>query len=220
MTSGAIVFDLDGTLIDGYDAIEEALAHAMKTLGKEPPGRERVREMVGHGLEKLLEQAVGARQAEEGVRLFREYYPEVAISKSRLLPGVPEVLESLARAGYAMSLASNKPLRFSRLILESKNVAGYFCEFAGPDASHAPKPDPAMLRALMAAMGSTPGETICVGDMEVDVEFARAGGCRAIVVPTGSRSREFLETAGADLLIDDLSGLPGALALLSPRSVR
>lgn len=216
MIPGTIVFDLDGTLIDGYDAIEEALAHAMKALGKEPPGREQVREMVGHGLEKLLQQAVGPRLAPEGVRLFREYYPEVAIAKSRLLPGVADVLERLARAGYAMSLASNKPLRFSRLILESKNVAGYFREFAGPDASHAPKPDPSMLRALMAAMGSTPEATVCVGDMEVDVEFARAGGCRAIVVPTGSRSREFLETAGADLLIDDLADLPAALVRLAP----
>jgi phosphoglycolate phosphatase len=216
MKPGAIVFDLDGTLIDGYDAIEEALAHAMKSLGREPPGRGRVREMVGHGLEKLLEQAVGAGDAAEGVRLFREYYPDVAIEKSRLLPGVPEALESLAREGYAMCLASNKPLRFSRQILESKNVAAYFRGFAGPDAIHAPKPDPSMLRALMAEMGSTPEATVCVGDMEVDVEFARAGGCRAIVVPTGSRSREFLETAGADLLIGDLSELPGALALLSP----
>ena len=116
-----------------------------------------------------------------------------------------------------MCLASNKPLRFSRQILESKNVASYFRAFAGPDGIHAPKPDPSMLRALMAEMGSTAEETVCVGDMEVDVEFARAGGCRAIVVPTGSRSREFLETAGADLLIGDLSELSGALALLSPR---
>lgn len=216
MKPGAIVFDLDGTLIDGYDAIEEALAHAMKSLGREPLARGLVRQMVGHGLERLLEQAVGARDAAEGVRLFREYYPEVAVSGSRLLPGVPEALERLARAGYAMSLASNKPLRFSRMILESKHVAGYFCEFAGPDAAHAPKPDPSMLRVLMAAMGSSPEATVCVGDMEVDVEFARAGGCRAVVVPTGSRSREFLEAAGADRLIDSLADLPGALALLSP----
>lgn len=220
MKPGAIVFDLDGTLIDGYDAIEEALAHAVRALGKVPPGPGRVREMVGHGLEKLLEQAVGSEDAPEGVRLFREYYPEVAIEKSRLLPGVPEVLERLAREGYSMCLASNKPLRFSRLILESKNVAAYFRGFAGPDATHAPKPDPSMLRALMAEIGAAPDATVCVGDMEVDVEFARAGGCRAVVVPTGSRSRAFLEIAGADLLIDDLSELPAALALLPERSAR
>jgi phosphoglycolate phosphatase len=210
----AIVFDLDGTLIDGYDAIEEALANAMKALGFAPLGRERVKEMVGHGLEKLLEQAVGAKLAPEGVRLFREYYPLVAVEKSTLLPGVPAVLERLSRSGYSLSLASNKPLRFSRLILESNGVAGYFRAFAGPDATCAPKPDPAMLRALMAAMGSSPEATVCVGDMEVDVEFARAGGCRAIVLPTGSRSREYLAASAADLLLDELGELPGALESL------
>jgi phosphoglycolate phosphatase len=211
MRPRAIVFDLDGTLIDGYAAIEDALAHAMKALGFQAPGRERVKEMVGHGLERLLEQAVGEELAAEGVRLFREFYPKVAVEKSILLPGVPEVLGRLSRSGFSLSLASNKPLRFSRLILESKGVAGYFREFAGPDSTHAPKPDPAMLRALMAAMGSTPEVTVCIGDMEVDVEFARAGGCRAIVLPTGSRPREYLETSGADLLLDDLRELPEAI---------
>ena len=211
MRPRAVVFDLDGTLIDGYAAIEDALGHAMSALGFPSPGRERVKEMVGHGLEKLLEQAVGEELASEGVRLFREFYPKVAVEKSILLPGVPEVLRKLSRSGFSLALASNKPLRFSRLILESKGVAGYFREFAGPDPMHAPKPDPAMLHVLMAAMGSTPEVTVCIGDMEVDVEFARAGGCRAIVLPTGSRSRAYLESSGADLVLDDLRELPEAI---------
>lgn len=214
MRPRAVVFDLDGTLIDGYGAIEEALAHAMTSLGFPSLGREQVKEMVGHGLEKLLEKAVGAKLAPEGVRLFREFYPEVAVEKSHLLAGAAVVLEKLVRFGYVLSLASNKPLRFSRLILESKGVAGYFRDFAGPEPDRPPKPDPAMLYALMRAMGSTPETTICVGDMEVDVEFARAAGCRAIVLPTGSRSREFLETSGADFVLDDLEALPEALAKL------
>ncbi len=214
MRPRAVVFDLDGTLIDGYGAIEEALAHAMTSVGFPSLGREQVKEMVGHGLEKLLEKAVGAKLAPEGVRLFREFYPEVAVEKSHLLAGAAVVLEKLVRFGYVLSLASNKPLRFSRLILESKGVAGYFRDFAGPEPDRPPKPDPAMLYALMRAMGSTPETTICVGDMEVDVEFARAAGCRAIVLPTGSRSREFLETSGADLVLDDLEALPEALAKL------
>ncbi len=210
----AIVFDLDGTLIDGYDAIEDALTYAMTWLELPAPTREEVRTMVGHGLEKLLEQAVGPERAEEGVHLFRERFPHVAVPKSHLLPGVPELLENLRAAGYRLSLASNKPPEFSRRILEAKGVAGHFEAIAGPDAAHPPKPHPSMLRELMAVLEAAPRETVCVGDMEVDVEFARAGGCRAIVLPTGSRSREYLEAAGADLLIEGLSELPGALAKL------
>ena len=216
----AIVFDLDGTLIDGYDAIHAALAHALERLGVPVPGRARVREMVGHGLESLLEQAVGSAHAAEGVRLFRAFYPRVAVSGSRLLPGVKDALEALSAEGFALAVASNKPPLFSRMILEAKGVAERFAAIVGPDAAHPPKPNPAMLEPLFAAMASSPAETVCVGDMEVDVEFARAGGCRAVVVPTGSRSEAYLRRAGADALIASLAELPGVLGRFAADSPR
>jgi phosphoglycolate phosphatase len=215
LTIRAVVFDLDGTLIDGYDAIHDALRHALERLDRPVPDRARLREMVGHGLESLLEQAAGPAFAPEGVRLFREFYPAVAVSGSRLLPGVEAALALLEEAGLALSVASNKPPRFSRMILEAKGVADRFAAIVGPDATHPPKPDPAMLAPVLATMRSSPGETVCVGDMEVDVEFARAGGCRVVVVPTGSRSAEYLRGAGADAMIADLAELPGALATLT-----
>src|SRR5262249_38975023 len=146
-----------------------------------------VRSMVGHGLERLLEQAVGADRAAEGVRLFRERYPEVAVAKSHLLPGVREAVETLEARGHAMAVASNKPARFSRMILEATGIARHFRGVGGPDAATPAKPDPAMLVALMRAAGAAPDDTIVVGDMEVDFEFARAAGCRVVLVPGGSR---------------------------------
>jgi phosphoglycolate phosphatase len=210
----AIVFDLDGTLIDGYDAIHAALRFALERLGRPVPGRERVREMVGHGLDSLLEQAVGPALAPEGIRLFRDFYPRVAVEGSRLLPGVVEALDRLHAEGLALSVASNKPPRFSRMILEARGIAARFAAIVGPDDAHPPKPDPAMLSALLAGMRASAGGTVCVGDMEVDVEFARAGGCRVVVVPTGSRSAQYLSGVGADAMIANLSELPGALRRL------
>src|SRR5437899_1246972 len=109
MTQSFVVFDLDGTLIDGYAAIEDALGFAMERFGLEPLSRKQVRRLVGHGIEKLVEDAVGPRLAPEGVRLFRLRYPKVAVAKSRLLPEVPEVLARLSTSGYRMAVASNKP---------------------------------------------------------------------------------------------------------------
>lgn len=211
MTKSFVVFDLDGTLIDGYDAIGDALAYAMERLGVPALPPERVRVLVGHGLDRLLESAVGPERAAEGVRLFRERYPEVAVAKTRLLPGVREVVATLDALGYPMAVASNKPARFSRMILEANAVARYFLEIAGPDENTPTKPDPTMLRGLMRAAGASPGATVVVGDMEVDSEFGRAAGCRVVLVPGGSRSREDLESVYADALLDSLSDLPAWL---------
>lgn len=207
-----IVFDLDGTLIDGYDAIGEALAYAMERFGLRPLPQARVRVLVGHGIEKLLEAAVGDARAAEGVRLFRERYPQIAVEKSCLMPDVPEILEELAGRGHPMAVASNKPERFSRMILEACGVGRYFAEVAGPDGETPTKPDPTMLRRLMAAVGAAPGGTLVVGDMEVDAEFARAAGCRVVLVPSGSRTREELLGVDADALLERLSDLPAWLA--------
>jgi phosphoglycolate phosphatase len=212
MTPQFVVFDLDGTLIDGYAAIADALSYAMRRLGREELPLEGVRAMVGHGLERLMEKALGPDLVSDGVRLFRERYPEVAVEKTELMPGVPEVLAELDRCGHVLAVASNKPARFSRLILDAKGVADRFLVISGPDERIPPKPEPAMLRAMMGLARATPAETLVVGDMEIDAEMARAAGCRVVLVPGGSRSREELAEAGADALLGDLTELPAWIA--------
>src|SRR5262245_14046411 len=212
MPPAFLVFDLDGTLIDGYGAIGDALAYAMERLGEDAPAPERIRGMVGHGLERLLEDAVGPARAAEGVRLFRERYPLVAVEKSHLLPGVAETLEALTRLGHPMALASNKPAAFSRMILEAKGVAGRFRGIGGPDAATPAKPDATMLRRLMSEADATPATTVVVGDMEVDSEFARRAGWRVVPIPGGSRSREELSGVDADTLLDSIEQLPAWLS--------
>ncbi len=207
-----VVFDLDGTLIDGYAAIADALAYAMRRLGAPELPASEVRGMVGHGLERLLEKAVGADRAADGVRLFRERYPEVAVPKSHLLPGVAGVLEALEVRGHPMAVASNKPSAFSRMILEARGVAGRFRDVAGPDAATPAKPDPAMLVRLMEQAGASPLETAVVGDMEVDFEFARAAGCRVALIPGGSRTREELSRVRPDAFLDSIADVPSWLA--------
>lgn len=207
-----LIFDLDGTLIDGYAAIGEALSYAMERLGLPPPPEPRVRVMVGYGLERLLEQAVGPKLAPQGVLLFRERYPEVAVAGSHLLPGVAETLSVLRDSGYRMALASNKPARFSLLILEAKGVARCFFSIEGPDEATPAKPDPTMLRRILKKAGASASDAIVVGDMEVDAEFARAAGARVVLIPNGSRSREELSGVSADGHVDSFADLPEWLA--------
>jgi phosphoglycolate phosphatase len=184
----------------------------MTRLGVEALPPDRVRRMVGHGLDRLLAEAVGEASAAEGVRLFRQRYAEVALEHSHLLPDVAEVLGNLAGRGHAMALASNKPARFSRMILDAKGVGSHFLAVGGPDAETPAKPDPAMLRRLIADAGASPSKTVVVGDMEVDAEFARAAGCRIVLIPSGSRSREELSGVEADALLERIAELPEWLA--------
>ncbi len=207
-----IVFDLDGTLIDGYAGITDALGFAMKSLGHEPLPEEDVRVMVGEGLERLLEKAIGPDLVSRAVPLFRERYALVFEEKTALLPDVPAVLGALAAEGHAMSVASNKPAHFSRRILDAKGVLERFGAIAGPDATTPPKPDPTMLLRLMESFAAAARETVVVGDMEIDAEMAHAAGCRSVLVPGGSRSAGELLLVPADAHLRRLAELPDWIA--------
>lgn len=208
---GLVVFDLDGTLLDGYAAIGDALAHAMAHFGLTPPTPAALRGMVGEGLDRLLEKAVGADRAAEGLRIFRARYPDVAILLSELYPDVPAVLDELSRGGWRMAVASNKPAVFSRQILDAKGVARHFFEIAGPDASTPPKPDPRMLLDILRAAGVPARDAFVVGDMEIDAALARAAGCRVALVPGGSRSTDELASVDADVVLGAIRELPAWL---------
>jgi phosphoglycolate phosphatase len=213
-----IVFDLDGTLIDGYAGIADALGFAMEQLGLAPLPIEKVRGMVGEGLEKLLEKTVGSERAPRGVELFRERYAVVADEKTHLMTDVPDVLDRLARSGHRMAVASNKPANFSRRILEGKGVAARFLAIVGPGAGAPPKPHPAMILELLKRAGAAPDETVVVGDMEIDAETARAAGCRSVLVAGGSRSAAELAAVEAAAHLSRLSDLPDWLEKTSPAS--
>ncbi len=217
-----VVFDLDGTLIDSYEAITESLNAALVAEGLDPLGVEQVRGMVGLGLETLIARAMGEARVESGVRRFRERYDRICLARTSLLPEVAETLDALHRRGYRMAVASNKPSHFGWRLLEGLHVRRYLDTVLGPDVVSNKKPHPEMLQRAMQAMRVGSAETLYVGDMEIDVETARAAGVPVIVVPTGSRTLEDLERAGADGIITsfkDLLGLlPGPSAGSHPRS--
>jgi phosphoglycolate phosphatase len=168
--------------------------------------------MVGEGLERLIAKAIGPELVVEGVRLFRERYAEVADAKTRLMADVPEVLEEIGAAGHRMAVASNKPADFTRRILEAKGIAPWFTAVGGPAPDVPPKPHPEMLLRLIDASGTSARETVVVGDMEIDAEFARAAGCRVVLVPGGSRSEEELAAVPSDAQLARLAELPGWIA--------
>ena len=171
-----LVFDLDGTLVDSYSAITSSLNRAREAFSLPRLRQEEVRRHVGRGLESLVAELLGESRAEEGVRIFREHYAKVFADQTFLLPGVEEILRVLHRRGYRMAVASNKPARFGKAILEALGVMRYLDDVQGPDRTGRTKPHPAMIHLCLAAMDLPPEDAIYVGDMALDVESAARAG--------------------------------------------
>jgi phosphoglycolate phosphatase len=206
-----VVFDLDGTLIDSYAAITESLNHARDAFGLEPLDPGEVRRAVGHGLESLVAERVSEDRVEDAVRLFRERYAEIYAEKTVALPGVAAALRALHGAGLALSVASNKPERFSSAILRDLDLLRWIAFVAGPDTVGTTKPEPTMIRTCLERTALTPREALYVGDMVLDVETAARAGVSVVLVRGGSSTDVALSETG-QRTIDSVTRLPSLLA--------
>ncbi len=212
-TFGALIFDLDGTLVDSYEPIAESLNHVRTTLGLPPKPLEEVRREVGRGLDSLIRDNVGEDRVEEGIRLFRIRYRKVFREGTRLLPGVAGTLGELGRRGIPMTITSNKPAYFSHEIVESLGLGGLFLAVLGPEMVERPKPDPEMIHKAIECLARPASEVLYVGDMRIDIETCRRAGIAVCAIPSGSDTREALAGAHPDFLIERFEEL---LGLVSP----
>lgn len=206
----AVLFDLDGTLVDSYAALAEAVNFARRSYGLPELSTDHIRNFVGDGLERLLQRAFECETVPDGVReSFESRYDEICCAESRILDDVEATLRLLDDLGVAMAVCTNKPTGFSKKILDFLKLSPHFRAIVGPDLAGARKPDRQhVLRTLEEAGCSTDG-ALFVGDMPIDVEAARASGIAVAVVPTGSSSYEQLVDAHPDHMLSRFSDLVG-----------
>lgn len=213
----AVLFDLDGTLVDSYGPIAESLNHTLDHFGLPRRTLDEVRRLVGGGIHEVLRRSAGDSYVEEGVRIFRAHYTTIVLDGTEPLPGALELLEELDRRGYLLGVATNKPSAFARRILDHLEMSRHIRAFAGPDEAGCLKPDPAMLRLLADELGLAPPETVYLGDMPIDAETARTAGARSWLVTTGSATREQCLAARPDRLFERLDEALDLLPPLAPR---
>lgn len=220
-TPRAVLFDLDGTLIDSYDAITASVNEVRRTRGLATLTVESVRPMVGHGVEKLLKSAVEGTVLEVDLPIYKEHHFRACVEQTRELPGATRLVHGLGEIGIAAGICSNKPVAFTKRIVEALGWTGLFGAVCGPEDSARPKPDPDMLLAAGARLGVGPDKILYVGDMIVDIMAGRAAGCQVWVVATGSESPAALQEAGPDAAFANLLDLAAALGIAgSPLAVR
>ena len=203
----AVIFDLDGTLVDAYPGIHQSLNEMLRELQLPDVDLQTVKRRVGRGVVNLMQQSVPSEMVSRALELFRKSYDNTHLSGTFLLPEVREILEALRKRNISLGIASNKPADFTRNILKYLQIDEYFCCCSGPEGQIQPKPHPSMLQHMMHEMGVSPEETLYVGDMTLDSETAKNAGVRLALIGTGGHSKEELRESRPDYFLESLGDL-------------
>ena len=223
----AVIFDLDGTLVDSAGEIAAALNRTLEELGLAGLEQGAVEALIGRGVRSLVERALqlsggGALiEPDAAVERFEAHYAQTVGTDARLFDGVMPGLRRLAEAGIAMSVVTNKPRFFTEMLLDRLEVTPLMQGVIAGDDGIRRKPHGDMLVAACARMGSAPGESLMLGDSDNDVLAARAAGCPVWCVPYGYNEGRAPETLACDRLvktIDEAARLIGGTRGERPRA--
>jgi len=209
----ALIFDLDGTLIDSKLDLALAVNAALAEMGRGPLPHEQIFSYVGNGAPTLISRALGEGAGEEdclrGLDFFIKYYSVHKLDHTVLYPGVRETLEALS--DMPMAVLTNKPVGASRGILKGLGVANHFRYVYGGNSFERKKPDPMGVETILRDFGAAPAQSMVVGDSEIDVLTARNAGTWVCGVTYGFGSHRFDEYP-PDILLDRLIDLLPHLA--------
>lgn len=211
----AVIFDLDGTLIDSAPDIHAAANKVFAIKGLEPFPFAVVRSFIGNGVGVLVSRLLAARGLDSDgplhallVREFISIYEE-AYDLTKLYPGVAEMLTDLHNAGHPMGICTNKPELPARSTLRHFGLDGHFGVVIGGDSLAERKPHPAPLLAALTNLHTS--RAIFVGDSEVDAETAQAAHV-PLALFTGGYRKAAPEAFGARVVFDHHSALPRLLS--------
>ena len=218
----AIIWDLDGTLVDSAPDLATALNTLLNEQGQHGHTVESVRPMIGAGVAKLIERgfrATGAPLDEAGrdelVPRFMEIYTACATDETRLIPQAREILNHFYHAGFRQGLCTNKPHGVTMQILNALDIAGFFGSVVGGDSTSEKKPHALPLQTCMEQLNVCPSVSIMIGDSAADVGAARAAGVPVILVPDGYTGVP-AASLGADYVTDSLADLPERIIAQRP----
>lgn len=213
----AIVFDLDGTLLNTLEDLTDSTNYALRVCGFPERTIEEVRRFVGNGIQKLIERAVPANTAEEKITecftLFCEHYKQNMENKTAEYDGISDLLAALYAAGYKMAIVTNKA-DFAAQVLCGKLFGKYVKTVVGSVDDRPNKPAPDGVFYALEQMGVTKEEAVFVGDSEVDILTAQNAEIDAIGVLWGFRDIADLEAVGVKITVKTTKELENLLLSL------
>ncbi len=202
MSIHAVIFDLDGTLVDTLDDITGAINRALTRAGLPPISREQCRRRVGWGLRELARRSL-PEDSRDPERLdaiaadFESAYRKDPVAESRPYAGIPALLDSIRDATIKTAVLSNKPDELVHAVVDALFGRNRFGYVLGGTSDHPRKPDPATTTMILDTLGVSAEKTLFVGDSEIDIATARNAGCIPVGVSWGYRDVELLRASGA-----------------------
>lgn len=201
-----VIFDLDGTLVNAYRAVAESVNYTLKALGLPLRSYDEIRRSVGGGDYKLMAHFVGEELALKAIALYRPHHGKALAGRGnvKLLPGVLGTLKYLKSHDYKLAIASNRPTKFTRIILKELDILKFFDVVLCADRAPKPKPYPDILWSIIKRLKASKAETIYVGDMDIDINCARRAKVRVVTVATGSCTAQELKDLKPWAFIDKM----------------
>lgn len=201
MRFDAVIFDLDGTLIDSLEDMWDSVNRVLAVNGYPLRELDEIRRFIGNGAKKLIERSLPAGTSAQEVRrvldIYREEYQRHLLVKTHPYSGIPELLKSLKKAGMKLAVLSNKPHDATTAICE--DLFPGILDLSWGDRPGVPrKPDPTALLMAMETLGVKSSRVAYVGDSETDIRTAKNAGLYAVGVAWGFRGRAVLEAEQAD----------------------
>lgn len=184
----AVLFDLDGVLVETFDAWMEVVEACRERRGDPRLGREAILRAWGQGLDADCRDFFPGLTPDELARLYEEEFA-LHLDRVRPIPGAPELLDALRKAGVRRAVVTNSPVALAHGILRSARLADAIEHVVGGDEVPAGKPDPAMLRRALAHLGVPAEAAVMIGDTTNDIEAAHAAGVFSIGYRLGGDAR-------------------------------
>jgi len=206
-----VTFDLDGTLLDSIHSITESFNHMFQTLGYPAMNFHQVARKTGISLKDFVRSFLRPDEAEAGIKIFRDHYDTIYLHKTRVIPGVLEVLQALDGT-VVKGIVTNKRGRYARILAKHFSLDGHMLHILGAEDGFKAKPSPEMFDVFIERSGIARENTIYVGDAPVDIEAAINAGIDAYVIANPIFSAEELALHCPRRILTDIRELPVAMS--------
>lgn len=210
-----VIFDLDGTLVDAYSGVASSLNYALTQLKYERIDDDTIKRTVGWGDRHLIAAFVAEDDVDKALSIFRQHHARALKEGTIFLPGAKQLLKKLKTEKYILAIASNRPIRFTHIILKHLRLQQTFDHVLCGDKVEHPKPAADILEQILKKFSVKPHEALYVGDMTIDVETGNKAGVKTIAVVTGSSTREEIAALKPFKIIGRVSDVSGIIEELN-----